>query len=932
MTNCDICSVATVDLVTTACCSTAACRLCAVTSVLKSAACWRCGGALKISDLSPAPAALQCPLCSYFFKRAVRSDVCRSECRACRGCAVKFITQNRRCWSCGNTSVLTTNLSNDLDTRKMVENYLKTGELPPNINIKVEESMDVDEPCTETESVTSSKRDSDGKLKSVNDQTCSTVSNISLLSNISNTVLVSLSLQDHCHNIKTSFSKQFLRLLRDQGFILKEKCVSQKCEVIERGEQFFALIHINFKHSQRTNLDLPADYHVANYQKISLTKDMIVKTSREVSVHVQEKTIISDQPAPCPVMFSFQVNNNQETLTSHIYHITSCLDTSVHLVSSFLQPLRVSQDIRTSVVEVSSELMIVSATGSNLTLYPGQLLGKASNNLNNIDVGNLFKTQACDNDDVIKETDLDKLSDSQRLKLAEEKKAEGNSLYREKEFSSAIEKYSSAIKLVETSHVYYNNRSACYLELEQPRQSLEDALKAVEIDSNYIKAWNRIVKCYIMLGDMNKARAACDRILSLSLGLKDLIESDLGRIKMVEQFRDEYQKASVAGDHAKALFTLDLISQICSHCDKTHVQRCLFYALKQCFDESNKIMREQLHHCQDSVEVRYVKAVILYYQDDFTAASDVLNDILRDVADHAPAVKCLELIAGIRDNKDAGNKLFREEKYEEACQQYSQALSVDKSHARVNAKLYCNRAACHLKLSRFSEAVEDCSKAISLDTGYKKAYHRRVLAFTENEEFEQAVKDCETLVKLDVTSKEYLDLLKDCRTKLRDSKNKDFYKIIGVERSASVEDIKRAYKKAALVHHPDRHAVADDNIKNFHLRRFKELGEAYAVLSDAGKRAEYDRGSRQPFIHAANSEAVAKAYAAAAAQAQAAAAARNLFASTLGAGGGAGGRVHLGAGLAGARPGFVYMPGVPQSFVNMNMFNVPRYNNNRRRF
>jgi molecular chaperone DnaJ len=64
---------------------------------------------------------------------------------------------------------------------------------------------------------------------------------------------------------------------------------------------------------------------------------------------------------------------------------------------------------------------------------------------------------------------------------------------------------------------------------------------------------------------------------------------------------------------------------------------------------------------------------------------------------------------------------------------------------------------------------------------------------------------------------------------------KDFYAVLGVEPDASAEAIKKAYRKLARQHHPD--ANAGDPAAE---RRFKEVGEAYAVLSDAEQRQQYD--------------------------------------------------------------------------------------------
>lgn len=77
---------------------------------------------------------------------------------------------------------------------------------------------------------------------------------------------------------------------------------------------------------------------------------------------------------------------------------------------------------------------------------------------------------------------------------------------------------------------------------------------------------------------------------------------------------------------------------------------------------------------------------------------------------------------------------------------------------------------------------------------------------------------------------------------MKKSKRKDYYKILGVERNASEDDIKKAYRKRALIHHPDRHANATDTEKKEQEKKFKELGEAYSILSDSKKKARYDSG------------------------------------------------------------------------------------------
>src|SRR5450432_174285 len=81
----------------------------------------------------------------------------------------------------------------------------------------------------------------------------------------------------------------------------------------------------------------------------------------------------------------------------------------------------------------------------------------------------------------------------------------------------------------------------------------------------------------------------------------------------------------------------------------------------------------------------------------------------------------------------------------------------------------------------------------------------------------------------------------------------DYYEVLGISRDASDQEIKTAYRKLAMQHHPDRNPdnpAAEE--------KFKEASEAYQVLSDAQKRAGYDRyghaavsgGGGSPFTNA----------------------------------------------------------------------------------
>lgn len=73
--------------------------------------------------------------------------------------------------------------------------------------------------------------------------------------------------------------------------------------------------------------------------------------------------------------------------------------------------------------------------------------------------------------------------------------------------------------------------------------------------------------------------------------------------------------------------------------------------------------------------------------------------------------------------------------------------------------------------------------------------------------------------------------------------NTDYYQVLGVSKTASDEEIKKVYRELAKKHHPDKHQGDSENEK-----RFQAISEAYDILGDKAKRAEYDQMRENPFM------------------------------------------------------------------------------------
>jgi len=146
-----------------------------------------------------------------------------------------------------------------------------------------------------------------------------------------------------------------------------------------------------------------------------------------------------------------------------------------------------------------------------------------------------------------------------------------------------------------------------------------------------------------------------------------------------------------------------------------------------------------------------------------------------------------------------------------------------------------------MKLGKNAEAVKDCSKAIEIDPNYLKAFTRRANCYLALEQYEEAVRDFERAHQLDEEDQDITRSLRSAKLELKKSKRKDYYKILGLAKTAQDDDIKKAYRKLALKYHPDKNQESEET-KLKAEQMFKDVGEAYAVLSDPQKKRKYDSG------------------------------------------------------------------------------------------
>lgn len=426
----------------------------------------------------------------------------------------------------------------------------------------------------------------------------------------------------------------------------------------------------------------------------------------------------------------------------------------------------------------------------------------------------------------------------ENVSLSEIKKDKGNEYIRNNQYDLAIECYTEAIELNPNNHVFFGNRALAFIFKNKWQEALEDANSAIKIDPSYAKGWLQLLRCNLSFGNIQPANLAEKRLRELH---PDKNYPEYAKLDELIRANENLHKSLASDDYRGVIFYSTSAMKIATCSLFYPINKAEALAHMHRYEDANDILvpLQRLH--PTNAKIHYARGVVLYYQEMFDRAIAQFQTALRLEQDEPKFSRALKVTRLLVETKEAGNQAYRAKRYEEALDKYEQCLKIDPNHKSCQSKLFYNIAVVSSALNETQKAVDSCHKAIELDPNYYKAQIKLSQLYLEMEKFEDAVRELDKLYQKNRT-REIRTMLEEAKLALKRSKRKDWYKILGVSKDASEDEIKRAYKKAAVVHHPDKHQNDPEDVQLKHEMMMKDLNSAQATLLDKEKRRRYDLG------------------------------------------------------------------------------------------
>jgi DnaJ family protein C protein 7 len=338
--------------------------------------------------------------------------------------------------------------------------------------------------------------------------------------------------------------------------------------------------------------------------------------------------------------------------------------------------------------------------------------------------------------------------------------------------------------------------------LHQYRLGLDDARKAVALDRSFARGYIRIAKCSLALGRLTEANTAFSAVRGLSL-TNSAIVPEVNKLDAVIASYAEGKKAYLEQDYRKCIFCTDKILKYVP-CARYKLQKAACLAFLGRFQNAQDIASDVLHIDEHNAGAFHIRGWCSYYQGNIKAALSQFQNALRLQPDYKEAWDHQQRAKTLLQKMEEGNKAYNEGRFSEAYGTYTEALKIDPENNPVKIKLLFNKALACQRMSRLTETVADCTSVLELNRNCLKALLLRAQCYMDLGDFDKAVGDFKSAFEMD-RSPDNMRRVEHAQLALIRSQHKDYYSTSGADRNATADEMKKAYRRKALIHDPDRH-------------------------------------------------------------------------------------------------------------------------------
>jgi DnaJ family protein C protein 3 len=403
----------------------------------------------------------------------------------------------------------------------------------------------------------------------------------------------------------------------------------------------------------------------------------------------------------------------------------------------------------------------------------------------------------------------------------------------------AIEQLGKAIALAPTQTEAYYKRASAFLSKGNKYSALYDLNKALKQRPDWLEARVRRCKVSTELGDTQRAQEDLNFLAQKGHadvpGLSHAVSSLL-HLQRDAEAAEQTKDCNVIIQRWSDLLTVAPDSV------EARLGRSECYLRHGDYPAALEDTQRILKVDKESIPALSLRGRALFYLGEVEAGLKHFQQALKydpDDKECKDAYKRLRVIdRGVREGTDA----FNTGQYDTTIDLATTAINADPHAVLYVKKLYLLLCKAQAKKQLWDQAVQSCENALQRDNSLGEAHFWLGEVYLATSRWEQAVQSMKQAMMTNQQDANFHDGVRRAEKALKVSKRVDYYKVLGVEKTASEREIKKAFRDYAMRYHPDRVKKSEGLTQEEAERRFSIINEAYEVLSDPEKRGRYDNG------------------------------------------------------------------------------------------
>ncbi|GAB6019955.1 DnaJ sub C member 3 [Chamberlinius hualienensis] len=404
------------------------------------------------------------------------------------------------------------------------------------------------------------------------------------------------------------------------------------------------------------------------------------------------------------------------------------------------------------------------------------------------------------------------------------------------QFTDALSHFHTAVDMDPNNYLAHYRRATVYLALGKSKSALQDLITVIKLKPDFTAALLQKGNILLKQGHLDEAHQSFEAVLRKEPNNAEaLIHYD-----EIEPLRRGIDEAFRLMEDRNYHYAIDILTRPIEMCPWDPNLRQLRAECYQELGDPVKAVFDLKAVAKlrgDSTEAHYKLSLLHYELGDADQSLSEIRECLKLDPDNKQCFPHYKKTKKLSAQLQSANEALQAKNYQ-LCIEKSQAAGLTEPDTEA-FQILINTLLCQCQPPNGNvvEGLSSCDEALSRDENPEILCHRAE-AHILNEDYDAAIKDFKKASEWEEVSCGREGLPK--AQKLQKQSNKrDYYKILGVKRTATKQEVTKAYRKLAQQWHPDGYEGDDKILAE---KKFIDIAAAKEVLTDAEKRAKFDAG------------------------------------------------------------------------------------------